>query len=68
MAISFFGIRGLGSIYYLSYALQKESFDNPALLWSVTGFIILVSIVLHGVTVTPVMRSLDRRRKVMAQV
>ena len=63
MAISFFGIRGLGSIYYLSYALQRESFDNAALLWSVTGFIILVSIVLHGVTVTPVMRSLDRRRK-----
>jgi NhaP-type Na+/H+ or K+/H+ antiporter len=67
MAISFFGIRGLGSIYYLSYALQKEAFDHAALLWSVTGFIILVSIVLHGVTVTPVMRSLDRRRKIAAQ-
>jgi len=68
MAISFFGIRGLGSIYYLSYALQKEAFDNAALLWSVTGFIILVSIVLHGVTVTPVMRSLDKRRKLAPQV
>ncbi len=67
MAISFFGIRGLGSIYYLSYALQKEAFDHAALLWSVTGFIILVSIVLHGVTVTPVMRNLDRRRKIAAQ-
>jgi sodium/hydrogen antiporter len=67
MAISFFGIRGLGSIYYLSYALQKEAFDNAALLWSVTGFIILVSIVLHGVTVTPVMRNLDRRRKLAAR-
>ena len=67
MAISFFGIRGLGSIYYLSYALQKESFDNAALLWSVTGFIILVSIVLHGVTVTPVMRSVDWRRKILAR-
>jgi NhaP-type Na+/H+ or K+/H+ antiporter len=67
MAISFFGIRGLGSIYYLSYALQKEAFDHAALLWSVTGFIILVSIVLHGVTVTPVMRNLDRRRKLAAR-
>jgi NhaP-type Na+/H+ or K+/H+ antiporter len=67
MAISFFGIRGLGSIYYLSYALQKEAFDHAALLWSVTGFIILVSIVLHGVTVTPVMRNLDRRRKIAAR-
>jgi NhaP-type Na+/H+ or K+/H+ antiporter len=63
MAISFFGIRGIGSVYYLAYALQEEDFDNPDLLWSTTAFIILVSIVLHGVTVTPVMRRLDRRRK-----
>jgi NhaP-type Na+/H+ or K+/H+ antiporter len=32
------------------------------LLWSTVGLIILISIVLHGVTVTPVMRRLDRRR------
>ncbi len=67
MAISFFGIRGLGSIYYLAYGLQKASFENAGLLWSATGFIILVSIVLHGVTVTPVMRHLDRRRKILAR-
>lgn len=66
MATSFFGIRGIGSIYYLAYALQKESFDNVHLLWSTTGFIILVSIVLHGITVTPVRRRLDRRRKLTA--
>jgi NhaP-type Na+/H+ or K+/H+ antiporter len=63
MAISFFGIRGLGSVYYLSYALHHGRFDDPDLLWSTTAFIILVSIVLHGITVTPVMRQLDRRRK-----
>jgi NhaP-type Na+/H+ or K+/H+ antiporter len=67
MSISFFGIRGLGSIYYLAYGLQKERFDNPDLLWSTAGFIILVSIVLHGVTVTPVMRRLDHRRKLAAR-
>jgi NhaP-type Na+/H+ or K+/H+ antiporter len=67
MAISFFGIRGLGSIYYLAYGLQKENFEQPNLLWSATGFIILVSIVLHGITVTPVMRQLDRRRKLLAR-
>jgi NhaP-type Na+/H+ or K+/H+ antiporter len=66
MAISFFGIRGLGSVYYLSYALHHGRFDDPDLLWSTTAFIILVSIVLHGVTVTPVMRQLDRRRKLSA--
>lgn len=64
-AISFFGIRGLGSIYYLAYALHHAKFDNANVLWSTAGFIILVSIVLHGATVTPAMRHLDRRRKLM---
>ncbi|MFL4994996.1 MAG: cation:proton antiporter [Microvirga sp.] len=63
-AISFFGIRGIGSIYYLAYALQHAKFDTGHLLWSTAGFIILVSIVLHGITVTPTMRRLDYRRKI----
>jgi NhaP-type Na+/H+ or K+/H+ antiporter len=63
LAISFFGIRGIGSIYYLAYAAQKESFDQTPLIWSTVSLIILISIILHGVTVTPAMRLLDRRRK-----
>lgn len=63
MAISFFGIRGIGSVYYLAYGLHRAEFGNADLLWSTAGFIILVSIVLHGITVTPVMQRLDRRRK-----
>ncbi|MGO4570649.1 cation:proton antiporter [Microvirga sp. 2TAF3] len=66
-AISFFGIRGIGSIYYLAYGLQRGAFEKPDLLWSTTGLIILVSIVLHGVTVTPAMNRLDRHRSVMAR-
>src|SRR5919112_5442850 len=62
-AISFYGIRGLGSVYYLSYALQRSVFDAPDLLWSTIAFVILVSVVLHGATVTPVMRHLDRRHR-----
>lgn len=61
--ISFYGIRGIGSVYYLAYALQNGEFDAPALLWSTMMFIVLVSIVLHGVTVTPVMRFLDWRQR-----
>src|SRR3954451_760923 len=60
--ISFYGIRGLGSVYYMSYALQKGSFEAPDLLWSTLAFIVLVSILLHGATVTPVMRHLDWRQ------
>jgi len=66
LAISFFGIRGLGSVYYLAYALHHGEFDDRDVLWSAAGFIILVSIVLHGITVTPVMRRLDRRRRRLA--
>jgi NhaP-type Na+/H+ or K+/H+ antiporter len=61
--ISFFGIRGLGSAYYLAYALGHGRFEQPDLLWSTTGLIVLISIVLHGTTVTPVMRHLDRQRQ-----
>ncbi|RDI62111.1 cation:proton antiporter [Microvirga subterranea] len=61
--ISFFGIRGLGSAYYLAYALGHAKFEAPDLLWSTTGLIVLISILLHGTTVTPVMRYLDRQRQ-----
>ena len=63
MAISFFGIRGIGSIYYLAFALQKGTFEQPDLIWSTIALIILISVVLHGATVTPVMKLIDRRRK-----
>jgi NhaP-type Na+/H+ or K+/H+ antiporter len=59
--IAFFGIRGLGSAYYLAYGLNHGKFENPDALWSVVGLIVLISVVLHGTTVTPVMRWLDQR-------
>jgi NhaP-type Na+/H+ or K+/H+ antiporter len=61
--ISFYGIRGIGSVYYLSYALQKGDFTGADVLWSTLAFIVLVSIMLHGATVSPVMRYLDWRQK-----
>jgi NhaP-type Na+/H+ or K+/H+ antiporter len=62
-AIAFFGIRGLGSFYYLAYALNHEpGFAAEArALWAVLGLTVLVSVLLHGTTVTPAMRWLDRR-------
>ncbi len=61
--ISFYGIRGLSTVYYLAFALQKAPYQDADLLWSVVSFIVLISIILHGVTVTPVMRGLDRRQR-----
>jgi sodium/hydrogen antiporter len=61
-AISFFGIRGVGSFYYLAYAYNTAEFGAEAgFLFAVVGFVVLVSIVLHGVTSTPAMRYLERK-------
>lgn len=58
--ISFFGIRGLGTIYYLAYALNHAAFERAEVLWSTAALTILISIILHGITITPVLRFLDR--------
>lgn len=62
MAIAFFGIRGAGSIYYLSYGLNHLEWGDPERLWGIVATVILLSILLHGLTVTPVMRFLDRAK------
>ena len=62
-AIGFFGIRGLGGFYYLAYALNEAPFHDAQKLWAVLGFTVLLSILLHGTTVTPVMKLLDRSRR-----
>ncbi|GLR41198.1 cation transporter [Mesorhizobium amorphae] len=61
-AIAFFGIRGLGSFYYLAFALGQAEFEGATILWVTVCFAVLSSIVMHGVMVTPVMRQLDRGR------
>ncbi|WP_395332051.1 cation:proton antiporter [Novosphingobium sp. BL-8H] len=60
-ALAFFGIRGVGSIYYLAYGLNHMQTPDPERLWAIVGLAILISILLHGLTVTPAMRWLDRR-------
>ncbi len=61
---SFFGIRGVGSIYYLAYGINHMPVADAEHLRAIVGLIILLSILLHGLTVTPIMRSLDERRGV----
>ncbi|KRB54970.1 cation transporter, partial [Rhizobium sp. Root708] len=62
--VSVFGIRGIGSIYYLAYASGRAEFGGIQIVWSTVLVIILMSILLHGVAVTPVMRWIDKERGV----
>ncbi|BAL91579.1 putative sodium/proton antiporter [Actinoplanes missouriensis 431] len=57
--IAAFGIRGIGSFYYLAYAMTHANFPRADLLWATAGFVVVVSVVLHGIAATPVMRYLD---------
>lgn len=68
IALSFFGIRGIGSLYYLSYALGKGRFaDQAEWLWAFVGLVVALSIVIHGATTSPLMNRLDRLRVVRAR-
>jgi NhaP-type Na+/H+ or K+/H+ antiporter len=60
LTLAFFGIRGVGSFYYLAYALNQAPFAQAERLWAIVGLVALLSILLHGLTVTPIMRTLDR--------
>ncbi|WP_312876423.1 cation:proton antiporter [Rhizobium laguerreae] len=62
MIIAVFGIRGLGSIYYLAYATGQAEFQSVQTVWATVFLIIVVSIVVHGIAVTPTMRWIDGRR------
>ena len=59
-----FGIRGVGSIYYLTYAfghgLKGEIGEKIA--W-ITFTTIVISVIVHGISATPLMNWYDRRIK-----
>lgn len=61
LLIGWFGIRGIGSLYYLMYATNH---GLPATLanqlTSITLSVVVASIVLHGISVTPLMAMYER--------
>jgi NhaP-type Na+/H+ or K+/H+ antiporter len=63
LIIAVFGIRGLGSVYYLAYGINHGAFSGLELLWDVVALIVLLSILLHGISVTPLMRRLDAQTR-----
>ena len=57
LLIGWFGIRGIGSIYYLMYAIQHGLPEADArILTGLTLATVVASVILHGISVTPLMR------------
>jgi NhaP-type Na+/H+ or K+/H+ antiporter len=50
VVVAAYGVRGVGSIYYLAYAGGHLELTNESQLWAIAGFTILISTVLHGFT------------------
>ena len=57
--VSVYGVRGIGSIYYLCYAGSHMEFADETQLWSLVGLVILLSTILHGFSVGWAMDKLD---------
>ena len=61
--VAIYGVRGVGSIYYLAYAAGQVEFWDEDRLWALVGFAILVSTLLHGFTAGIAMEGLSRGRR-----
>jgi NhaP-type Na+/H+ or K+/H+ antiporter len=61
--IGWFGIRGIGSLFYLAYAMN-HGLDRAtaATMTALVLSVVVVSIVVHGISVTPLMAFYERRK------
>jgi NhaP-type Na+/H+ or K+/H+ antiporter len=61
VVIGWFGVRGIGSIYYLAFALAHGVPDSVGrMLVDATLVVVAASIVVHGISVTPLMKRYSR--------
>lgn len=66
--MSWFGIRGIGSIYYLFYALNHGLIGtSSAVAVNLTLSVIALSIVVHGLSTQPMLVWYERRARVNTQ-
>lgn len=62
--LGWFGVRGIGSLYYLMYAIQHGLPETLALEFiHITLVVVTLSIILHGISVKPLMASFLLRKK-----
>ncbi len=67
--MAWFGIRGIGSVFYLSYAISHGLDDTIARrLAELTLSTVAISVIVHGISVTPLMNRYDRNFDQLSQV
>lgn len=54
------GVRGIGSFFYVAYGVNHGDFGSSERLWAITGAVVLMSVILHGVAATPLMAWVER--------
>jgi sodium/hydrogen antiporter len=60
LAIAFFGVRGIGTLYYLAYALNRLPLPQQDVLWRVGALAVAVSVVVHGILAEPAIQRIER--------
>lgn len=60
LMLGWFGIRGIGSLYYLSYALNHDLNKNVSDLVGITFSVIALSILIHGISTQPILKLYER--------
>ncbi len=61
--IAFYGVRGIGSLYYLGYAATYVEFVNEGAICALVAFTIFASTVIHGLTAREAVRLLDQEQE-----
>jgi len=60
LVISFFGIRGIGSFFYLAFALHEARFAEKRELWALVSFMVVLSLIVHGLTASTTIEKLEK--------
>ncbi|OOG71903.1 sodium:proton antiporter [Algoriphagus sp. A40] len=58
-AISFLGLRGIGSLYYFYYAINNQEFEGKNSVLNIVVLTILFSIIIHGLMAPLIMKRLE---------
>jgi sodium/hydrogen antiporter len=66
--VAAYGVRGIGSIYYLGYATSHVEFVNEGQLWATIAFTIAASTVIHGLTAGAAVERATKPRDIISAI